>query len=989
VTLSPLQQLALSRGIALPDLSAPSAASDVKEVPFGPEMRRILNLERRPPPANSKEAEELAKFLTAKLARNGSPYPGPLRALQAAALHDVWKMSKGAYLPVPAGFGKAQPNNEPVLTAQGWRPIGGVVPGDFVYGSDGQTHEVLGVFPQGKRPIYKLTFSDGTTALSDIDHQWTFDMATDHPRPRRTKTLREWMGERLTRPSGKYRANRIFLPMAKPIQYPAAVLPIDPYTLGVLLGDGSLSSGSVGLTSEDQQIVDGLVLPDGVTARRKMTSNSGKAFDYYLSHGRLFRSGSRGLNLGKGQGVGGGGLPNKLLDQLRGLGLMGTTSYSKFVPAVYMRGSVAQRLALLQGLFDTDGSPHHDVVDFLTASDQLADAVAELAESLGGTAIRADKRMVYRGEAKRYYRLHVRLPRDLVPFRLERKVAANREATAQRKPFRALTAIDYVGEQEATCISVASPDQLYITRHHILTHNTLIAYLAFTIAQAKRPLYMSASGLIKAAEVEFKKFAPHWHGVHPSNIMTLGYEKLSRESAGVQMDEHRNVTREALLDRLNPDFVFCDEAHRTQNKSASCTRKFQDWRKKNPHVKVVFATGTPGVELTQIAHQLGWCLGAENCPLPLEFHELQAWSAAVSRKTGFMGAAVEVGALAKLCTEEERAQLQTADEAEQKNIARFAIGRRIRETRGVVGIEGGELDIPISVSAVFPEREDPAVNEMFVGVRARQMLPDGELIVDGTAMARHAYSLGCGFWLRWKEPVPPQWWLDARKEWNGFARDDIQHNQSGRYSEEAVKVAIRKGVKKDGGILARWEAAIAKYRAENGGKDPETEEVVFSEEAVEFAANWAESHPHGIVWVFNRGFGARVAKAIGTSYYEEEGLDHNGRFIEHHPSGPVVASISANGTGRNLQHKWRSSLWIGCAPNEQSLARVHRPGQKHPVTNDVFFGAREHANRYWQAVAHSYERQLTLHQAQRLQYAVSSVPQIDEVEKRGGARWTR
>lgn len=368
------------------------------------------------------------------------------------ALIAEWLSRGYGILQAPTGAGKAQPSTEPVLTKDGWKPIGQVSTNDLVYGSDGLLHKVVGVFPQGTRPIYELTFSDGSKVRSDIDHLWTFHVWTTEKEV--TKTLKEWLTVPLRKPGNPPR-NNLFLPMVAPIQYENAVLPLDPYTLGALLGDGGLSALTPRFTSMDDEIVSSLEFPAGVTAKKTQTLSSGRASNYSLSYKKRHI--------------------NPLTSVLKNMGLYGLKSGSKFIPEIYKRSATEQRLAVLQGLFDTDGYVERSgVIDYLTKSITLADDVSEIVESLGGTASRSIKCQTYNGESREYARLRIKLPWNLAPVRLDRKLIVWHNATGQRPPYRALISVERVEDSEATCIAVSAPDQLYVTRHHILTHNTVM-----------------------------------------------------------------------------------------------------------------------------------------------------------------------------------------------------------------------------------------------------------------------------------------------------------------------------------------------------------------------------------------------------------------------------------------------------------------------------------------------------------------------------------
>jgi len=375
--------------------------------------------------------------------------------------------------------GKAVAAITPVLTPHGWVPIKDLVRGCQVIGRDGRPTTVTGVYPQGQRPAYRLHISDGTSILCDPDHLWTVrpKIRADkkHPEMWRTWTTQQMRDRGLTRASG---GAKYYLPLVEPVRFegvlppgratdsttvadgldtklsgPVDPLPIDPYLLGVLLGDGCIRRGSIVVTTAEPRDLFRLLrplLPDGVEPRQK----SGREYDWYLTSGL---SGPR----------------NPLPALLRRIGLMGCSSLTKFVPAEYLLADVASRRSLLAGLLDTDGSiDAKGIVEFSSSSPQLSDDFRFLVQSLGGTVTTTRRETLHAPS----YRSNVRMPVEAPgPFRLPRKSQRWEDAVLRRRsarPVRAIKAIEPEGEMEMVCISVAAADGLFVTDEFIVTHNT-------------------------------------------------------------------------------------------------------------------------------------------------------------------------------------------------------------------------------------------------------------------------------------------------------------------------------------------------------------------------------------------------------------------------------------------------------------------------------------------------------------------------------------
>ena len=416
------------------------------------------------------EAGERLGYLPGTLSEKIDPYLRPLYD----ALHDMIDpetipklLAAGTIEVAPLAFmrGRAQPLDATVATPDGFRPIGSLQVGDLVIGSGGLSTPVLGVFPQGVKEVYRVTTQDGGSTLACGEHLWTVRTPEDQRDGRqRTLETRQMMGN-LRRGHG----HRYELPLVEFVEFEPQDVPVDPYALGLLLGDGCLTTATTpSFTTADPELVEALeaALP-GIEVRHKT------GYDYVLAH----------------RGVGRGGLrtANPVTTSLRQLGLAGTRSSTKFVPEAYKRNSAWVRLHLLQGLLDSDGGPVSQAgrscrVQYSTTSPQLRDDVVWLVRSLGGVAHvharaaagrtpgRAGGRPVgHRHDADV---LDIRLPDGFTPFRLRRKVERYDEAGGGR-PMRYIDSIEPAGERETVCIQVAAEDSLYVTDDFLVTHNTL------------------------------------------------------------------------------------------------------------------------------------------------------------------------------------------------------------------------------------------------------------------------------------------------------------------------------------------------------------------------------------------------------------------------------------------------------------------------------------------------------------------------------------
>lgn len=348
---------------------------------------------------------------------------------------------------------EAQPMSSKLMTPKGWVTMGSILPGDSVIGSDGMPKRVLGVNDAGSHKIYRIGFSDGTFADCSPNHLWTVDKVIGKRGRATLRTAEIAENYRYESPGGQVQY-RYRLPESPAIEFPEQPdLPLSPYLVGALIGDGSLakSQSSVTFASIDSEIVSRISdeLPHPYTIK------STGGFGFRISHPR-------------GRGANKSGIKLALKDALLDLGLAGKRSWEKFIPAQYLTASKDDRISLLRGLMDTDGSCNSGRSSYHTCSKALSEDVAQLVRSLGGFAsvkLKRDRR----GYRDMYY-VHVVLPEEISPFHLKRKTE---RLTARKSQIRkSITSVREVGFGPVRCIQIDSKDGLYLTDGLSLTHNS-------------------------------------------------------------------------------------------------------------------------------------------------------------------------------------------------------------------------------------------------------------------------------------------------------------------------------------------------------------------------------------------------------------------------------------------------------------------------------------------------------------------------------------
>ena len=355
--------------------------------------------------------------------------------------------------------GKALALDTEVPTPSGWRLMEELEPGDLVFDESGDPTVVLAATaPMPDRPCREVVFSDGTSVVCDAAHQWlTCDKNGRRNGRRRERVLTTEEVEQTLFVRGE-RNHQVRL--AAPVQYAAMDLPIDPYVLGVWIGDGTRRQAEI--TCADSGILEEIALAGySVAAQRTrpLTYRVGGT-----GHTRDALTGQMALN-------------DSLSSTLRWTGLLG----QKVIPNDYLQASIPQREALLAGLMDTDG--YVDTLgrcDLTTVEEHLAHSYFELVASLGFRPTLASKRAMLDGRdcGPKY---EVQFTPDRPVFRLERKLARQKR-TGRFHRFRAISDVREITSVPVRCIQVSSPSGVFlVTRAYIPTHNSSLGRLGLLI----------------------------------------------------------------------------------------------------------------------------------------------------------------------------------------------------------------------------------------------------------------------------------------------------------------------------------------------------------------------------------------------------------------------------------------------------------------------------------------------------------------------------
>lgn len=437
---------------------------------------------------------------------------------------------------------KAQPLDAKLMTPSGWRQMGDIKIGDTVVGKDGEPTTVTGISPRKIEDCYSVTFSDGAKTECSGDHLWTIK-GKGKAVKWATWSLAKIVGQ------GYGKGNSRQIPMVDPVITQEVDLPIDPYVFGILLGDGHFAQkGSIRLSSADEEIIDAVRL-ECENFGLSLDKIPGDNCDYRLTAGRTFGHEWQGTH-------------NPISVIIRSLGLEYCRSHEKFVPDIYLNGSTGQRLALLEGLLDSDGWVNKNTIHFSSSSKELALAVQYLVRSLGGWASFGIRPF---GEFKPRHEVGISMPLGLVPFRLTRKAELYSNRSWARP--RTITDISYVGKKETQCIKVAAEDGLYVTDDFIVTHNTTAMRMAIEMLGSLNPdLIVATDGTVEGLLTGLES-RPNRTSIFFRDELSGFFDQINRRDYLAGMPEHlthlydvppffvRRLRKETIRIE-NPIFIF-------------------------------------------------------------------------------------------------------------------------------------------------------------------------------------------------------------------------------------------------------------------------------------------------------------------------------------------------------------------------------------------------------------------------------------------------
>ena len=347
--------------------------------------------------------------------------------------------------------GYEQPYSEPVLTPNGYVPMGSLKVGDLVMNPNGIPVRIGDIVEQGTTEIYEVEFQDGRKVRCGANHLWA--TCRNGKKFYIIRTV-DYMKRKLKQGSPGKEHYPYKIPELNPLKFDERPITVDPYVLGVLLGDGCICGDQVKFSTADQFIVEEL--------QKRLP-------DYLIEH----KEGYTYVIKSKIKGI------NELNRQLKELQVK-VKSYDKFIPEDYKFSSIENRFELVRGLMDTDGSITNGACNFVSTSEKLIDDLTFILRSLG---IRCKKSKEILGkqnvdfgngnysDTRSHWELIITTEEDI--FKLPRKLEKVRKNRNYNYKGIGIKSIRKTGEfEQQRCLCIDNENHLYITKDFIPTHNS-------------------------------------------------------------------------------------------------------------------------------------------------------------------------------------------------------------------------------------------------------------------------------------------------------------------------------------------------------------------------------------------------------------------------------------------------------------------------------------------------------------------------------------
>lgn len=372
----------------------------------------------------------------------------------------------------PQGLGKAQPYSENVMTPQGVVKMGNLHVGDKVYNRFGKQTTITNIFEKGKLDVYRVETTDGRVIKVNDEHLFSYFSKKRNGKSHLiTKTLREMIDAGVIKKDRNNKPHhRYAIPINQAIEYPEVPVDYDPYTVGALIGDGSLTSKVTYISADEHKyfILDNIVRNNEVLENWKRNSDKNYTCVFTMKN----KEGSHGRFIANNNDI---NLPDSIQKY----------THLKKIPDELVHGSIKQREDVIRGLFDTDGSAYFKKdrnnaihVGYSGTSEKLVDQILEVLHSLGYLASKhVDKRIyAYGGNC---FTITVKGKSDSLAklftpnsLKYNKCIEANdpKNVNYDRTYIDTVTKLDY--KEQMRCIMVNDEEHLYVSGSYFVSHNT-------------------------------------------------------------------------------------------------------------------------------------------------------------------------------------------------------------------------------------------------------------------------------------------------------------------------------------------------------------------------------------------------------------------------------------------------------------------------------------------------------------------------------------
>ena len=469
------------------------------------------------------------------------------------------RLIRTVYIQMPRKNAKALDLNTPIPTPLGWKLMGEIKKGDYVFGGDGKPTMVTATSEIFYKNSYEIEFQCGEKIVASEDHLWEIRCHNWRKGNRKRIVDTKYVFENYKRKSGE---NIFNIDTCSPVSHSHKSLLIDPYVLGCWLGDGHSASARITIGYQDAEETCDHIKNSGVTILKK----KGK-YVYKL------------------------GLYNEVLPSLKKYNLVN----NKHIPLDYLQSSIHQRIELLKGLMDTDGTiSKSGQCKFTGINRNLVENVYELVLSLGikATWIEKDEKC-QNGYITKCYNVCFFSSNPV--FKLQRKLARQKKNLSTRSYSRSIIKVVPVGKVFSKCITIDNENKLFLAgKHFIPTHNSTLAaaielVLQYTDGENSAQIY-NCAGNDEQADLLFnitKKMVELDPILSAQSEIFRGSITYPKRKSFIKKITSKSGTKHGF----NSHGVIYDELHVAPNADLYDTLKTSFGQRSNPMMVMITTPG--------------------------------------------------------------------------------------------------------------------------------------------------------------------------------------------------------------------------------------------------------------------------------------------------------------------------------------------------------------------------------------------------------------